>query len=113
MTFDLGGNQRGAADQTTVIKMGHFSDSITLASDAPMTTYSFTFDTGKPAKLKFKELGPSDQQGNLLDNVVLSSGPSTNLAGAVPEPATWAMMILGVGGIGAMRRRSRGALAAA
>src|SRR5260370_11377208 len=43
--------------------------------------------------------GPSNQQGNLLDNVVLS---------AVPEPSTWAMMILGFAGIGFMAyRRSR------
>jgi hypothetical protein len=35
----------------------------------------------------------------------------TQLTGAVPEPATWAMMILGFGGIGfAMRRRRKPAL---
>ncbi|WP_203310514.1 PEPxxWA-CTERM sorting domain-containing protein [Sphingomonas beigongshangi] len=33
---------------------------------------------------------------------------SVNVAGAVPEPATWALMILGMGAIGfAMRRRAR------
>jgi hypothetical protein len=32
-------------------------------------------------------------------------------AGAVPEPATWALMILGFGGAGAMLRRRRAALA--
>jgi PEP-CTERM motif len=31
------------------------------------------------------------------------------LAGTVPEPASWALMILGFGGIGAMLRRSRAA----
>jgi len=32
--------------------------------------------------------------------------------GAVPEPATWAMMLLGFGAVGfAMRRRQRPALA--
>lgn len=31
--------------------------------------------------------------------------------GAVPEPAAWAMMILGFGGVGAMMRRKRHALA--
>ena len=30
---------------------------------------------------------------------------------AIPEPATWAMMILGFGGVGAMMRRRRGYLA--
>jgi hypothetical protein len=32
----------------------------------------------------------------------------TDVAGAVPEPATWAMMLVGFGGVGfAMRRRSK------
>lgn len=35
-------------------------------------------------------------------------GPEVNAVGAVPEPATWAMMLLGLGGIGyASRRRNR------
>ncbi len=34
-------------------------------------------------------------------------------AGAVPEPATWAMMLVGFGGLGAMLRRRRESLAAA
>lgn len=32
------------------------------------------------------------------------------IAAVVPEPATWAMMILGFGGVGAMMRRRRGRL---
>jgi len=31
----------------------------------------------------------------------------TPVTGAVPEPATWAMMLLGFGGIGAAMRRRR------
>lgn len=34
-------------------------------------------------------------------------------AGAVPEPASWALMIVGVGGLGAMMRRKRGLAALA
>ena len=33
--------------------------------------------------------------------------------GAIPEPATWAMMILGIGGIGALIRRRNAVQAAA
>ena len=57
-----------------------------MPSDAPWKTYTFTFDTTRDARLKFIEQGPSDQQGNILDNVSLSDG-------IVPEPATWAMML--------------------
>jgi hypothetical protein len=42
-----------------------------------------------------------------LDNIAFEVRP---LASAVPEPATWAMMILGVGGIGAAARRRRSAM---
>jgi hypothetical protein len=42
-------------------------------------------------------------------------GPLGRLGGAVPEPATWTMMILGFGGVGALlrQRRSRPATLAA
>ena len=50
--------------------------------------------------LAFTDLGPSDQQGDLLDNVVVTTG--------VPEPATWAMFLVGFGAVGfAMRRPLR------
>src|SRR5438270_1517131 len=40
------------------------------------------------------------------------SGPASFYTNAVPEPATWALMLLGFGGIGmAIRRRRRPALA--
>jgi len=55
--------------------------------------------------------------GQILSSISLSSGADRfsqlkqtdiNLAAAVPEPATWAMMILGLGAIGAsMRRRHK------
>jgi len=54
----------------------------------PVTLY-FTNVSGP---LTFTELGPSDQQGNLIDNVVVTTG--------VPEPSTWAMMLLGFAGLG-------------
>jgi hypothetical protein len=38
-------------------------------------------------------------------------GPSITPLGVVPEPATWAMMITGFGGVGAMIRRRRTVLA--
>ena len=46
--------------------------------------------------------------GDLLKPSLLPSGPG----GAVPEPATWAMMILGFGAVGSLLRRRRSAGAA-
>jgi hypothetical protein len=55
------------------------------------------------SQVSFTDLVPADQQGDLLDNVVVT---------AVPEPFTWAMMILGFFGVGFMayRRKSLGGL---
>jgi hypothetical protein len=103
LSFYLGGNARGAPAQTTRVILGDFSTDITLASGNPLTHYTFSFNTASAGSLIFRELGPSNQQGNILDNVSL----------AVPEPATWAMMILGFGGVGAMVRRRHGLRAAA
>jgi predicted outer membrane repeat protein len=99
LTFDLGGNDRGAAAQTTVISLGDYSDAITLASGDPLAVHSLTFTT-TGGNLFFTENGPSDQQGNILDNVTLSTA-------AVPEPMTWAMMLVGFGGMGAAMRTNR------
>jgi hypothetical protein len=101
ITFDLAGNRRGAATQETVVSLGGFSQAISLASGVGFTPYTYTFTTATGGNLQFTETGPSDQQGNLLDNVVLT---------AVPEPSTWAMMILGFFGVGFMahRRKSSG-----
>ena len=52
--------------------------------------------------MSFTDSGPATQQGNLIDNVVVTS---------VPEPATWAVMVLGFGGMGAAMRNKRRKLA--
>jgi hypothetical protein len=57
--------------------------------------------------ITIKNNGPV--QGTLLYNVGTVEVP---LTGVVPEPATWAMMIMGFGGMGALARRRRQALVA-
>jgi hypothetical protein len=42
----------------------------------------------------------------VIDNITFDDG-----AGVVPEPAAWAMMIMGFGGVGAILRRRRSAIA--
>lgn len=64
-------------------------------------TYSFDLNTGAavPTKLHF---GVSD--GNFTDN---SGSYSISVTSAVPEPSTWAMMILGFAGVGYMAYRRK------
>ena len=62
------------------------------------TVTSGYFTVTSPTTLKFAAVGTSDSLGGYIDNITLN---------AVPEPATWAMMITGFGLVGgAMRRRN-------
>lgn len=104
LSFDLGGNARGAPAQTTEVWVGSFGTgfeiaSVTLSSSAPFTLHSYAFNTPVSGPLTFYELGPSDQQGNILDNVTLISG--------VPEPDTSAMLLAGLGALGLVRRSAK------
>jgi hypothetical protein len=99
LTFDLGGNARGDVAKTTDITLGNFHTALTLTSSDPLALHSFTFTT-TGGQLSFSDLPGGNQDiGNILDNVALTSG--------VPEPATWAMMLLGVGLVGAGLRIGR------
>lgn len=53
------------------------------------------------------------QCSSLACTTILATGPigATLTGGGVPEPATWAMMIIGFGAIGAVLRRRRGQMA--
>ena len=102
LSFDLGGNARGDVDKTTTITLGNFSQNITLGSSSPLQLYTYTFTT-TGGMLDFADLaGGNGNIGNILDNV-------TVMTSAVPEPSTWAMMILGFFGVGFMayRRNNR------
>jgi hypothetical protein len=98
LTFDLAGNLRNAPSETTTVNLGDFTTSLTPANTDPFVTHTITFSTAASGHLVFTDLGPSNQQGNLLDNITLAS---------VPEPATWAMMIMGLAGVGAALRNRR------
>ncbi|MEL6488225.1 MAG: PEPxxWA-CTERM sorting domain-containing protein [Pseudomonadota bacterium] len=63
---------------------------------------SFTFTGSVGDKLIIAAGGISDRKGGYIDNTKLT------LLGSVPEPATWLMMILGLGAVGAtMRQRQK------
>jgi hypothetical protein len=55
---------------------------------------------------------PGGTSGNniVLASMTASAGGTTR-GGGVPEPATWTMMLIGFGGLGAVLRRRRAALA--
>jgi hypothetical protein len=95
-------------------------------SGADLTNYIYTNDPNAPNNLSLLttpfsytlntqyDYDNSNPFQYWSDNLTLLPTPVT-LAGAVPEPSTWAMMILGFAGLGFMgyRRKSKPALMAA
>lgn len=81
---------------------------VDLASGTnPGTTHNFSFvATGSSTTLSFYEFSDSGASP-IIDNVLVT-GPT---AAAVPEPATWALMIGGFGLAGATLRRRRAVVA--
>ena len=90
--------------------------------DALGNSHAFEYDTHTgvfteitvPGAINVDAFGINDK-GFVVLTTDIATGPNNFLYGpaSVPEPATWAMMLLGVFGAGAMlRRRRAGALAA-
>ena len=108
-TFDLGGgggnltvaNPSGAVLSnylTSFFAGGSVKFKVPVALASGNNNFTFAYTSPGPSNGGGQSLG--DESFN-IENVVL-------VAGAVPEPATWAMMILGFGVVGgAMRSRRR------
>ena len=97
---------RTGSDSALYGHLGYAYDPATYAGtgEGRDTTYhlSYTFTaTGASTKIQFfgNTLESLGDERFGIDNVVVS--------GAVPEPATWAMLLMGFGGLGAVLRRSR------
>ena len=88
-----------------------------FVTDGAFQSLSLSFETAADGpeigRTLTVALGGNGQFGGgaTYDNVHLTA--ESLVAGAVPEPATWAMMIMGFGAAGAMVRRRRAAVAVA
>jgi hypothetical protein len=81
-----------------------------LSPMAPWTHLSFTFTAGSAGSLAaYVGTTSSDAKGPLLDNLKLSVGGPVS---AAPEPAAWALMLLGFGAAGTLLRQRRAGVAA-
>ena len=81
--------------------------SITVPVAKSTTFLGFTSTSG-PVSVAFSVAGGSGFGGANIELDVPQFIAGDAIMGAVPEPATWAMMLLGFGGIGvAMRRRPK------
>ncbi len=94
-------------DAVTNADLGH--GGLFVGSDWAQFTTSSAAITGTSVRLVLSGT-TAFQAGPGLDNVVLTS---RDAVGGVPEPATWGLMIMGFGGIGAILRRRQGAPAIA
>ena len=106
LTFFLSGNPDGGNGVKTVdVSVGGADQVFTFTNTGATdkTNMGYVQET-----LKFFNSGTSTLSFNSLDR----SGPYGPVIGAVsvagvPEPATWAMMLVGFGGLGAAMRASR------
>jgi hypothetical protein len=72
-----------------------------LAYNSPWTAYSLSFLAGSAGSFTaFIGTTSHDNIGPLVDDILLTRDTTV-----VPEPATWLMMIMGFGGMGAVLRR--------
>jgi hypothetical protein len=87
----------GSQAYTPSVTAGNVVTFLGIVSDTPFTTVTF------------QSASVSTSDGFAFDNVTFG-----NVANGVPEPSTWAMMLVGFAGLAfASRRRTRPAIAAA
>jgi hypothetical protein len=102
-TLSIDFSQNGQASRSADVVLDS-TTLTTLVSNGPWQTWSTTFvGTGAPTTLLITEVIGGNSAGVALDNISVT---------AVPEPATWAMLITGFGMVGYGLRRRRATVTA-
>jgi choice-of-anchor C domain-containing protein len=111
LTFDMSGNPDGGPTTKTLqVTVGSATQTFTYDiganshGDMMYAPESLTFDASGPTTLTFTSLDVGTPYGPVVGNVSVS---------AVPEPTSWALMLLGVGAMGAAVRTRRSRIAGA
>lgn len=96
-SFELAGSQRPDRSDTVDVSFGTANSSYTLAWADAFSAHQLVFNplVSGTYSLSFSNVG-GDNVGALLDNVSVT---------AVPEPETYAMLLAGLGLLGAVKRR--------
>lgn len=103
-------DQRGAASNGLAWSIGSLTGTVGNNTDTSWATFTTTFvGTGSPMTLRFAATGTSDGYGTSLDNIIVNTINAGNNASAVPEPQSLALMLAGLGVMGVVVRRRRGA----
>jgi hypothetical protein len=120
LSFGYTGENCPGCSTVFTVNLGAFSQDFTIvADDSGFFRKAFTVATldpyvatGASTTLSFVLKSTTNIGNNdpIFDRVILERIGTTD---GVPEPATWALMLLGFGSAGAMLRRRRGAMLAA
>jgi hypothetical protein len=129
ITGDADGNFTDVFDFTLPTGISSFTVSSTFSDDASndvnfdsITFNGTDFQIGTTGQNEFRFLNDVDLQAGGMQHLIVSGFTGGNgsysgvisftpSAGAVPEPAAWALMIVGFAGAGAALRRRKVALA--
>jgi hypothetical protein len=113
ISYAVAEQQGDDASQDLMLTIDNAGDLTSQHNTGLGLTFSYNglsfFATGTDATITFTDnTAPGGGGGsNLALDDVTVNGFGGNGAGGVPEPATWAMMLAGFGGLGAVMRKAR------
>ena len=115
LTFDL--NSSGFDDsnkQLLIIGGNNCGGPSSISASCDSTDFLFMFDTtANVPQIQSLLYRVGDELGLHSVEITISLAPDGPAAGGVPEPASWAMMLLGFAGMGLAMRRRKSATAIA